>query len=308
MEGMLKKKNSQGVWKDRYCQLQNSFLMTYKPLADKSGPSDELKETIDLKKLTKLSVTAADMLEITLSTGEFYQYRGAALDVWQDCISKRSAWAQTTTAALSAVKTQLTTDTGDGGDEGEVDLVGEQDAVAEKRNMEGPLKKKNSQGAWKDRFCHLQNVYMITYKPKEKDGKVGPSGEVKETIDLRNLSKTFVTSEGVLEVTLVNGELYEFAQHQQPSSSSTFYLEQWQEAINQRSKWALQQRRASGAVAGPVIPSSPSNSTRVTSNSITSADDENDISAWLLKKSHSKYQGYQVRMIRSFRKRFLLTF
>ena len=42
--------------------------------------------------------------------------------------------------------------------------------------MEGSLKKKNSAGVWKDRFCHLQNVYMITYKPKEKDGKIGPSG------------------------------------------------------------------------------------------------------------------------------------
>lgn len=79
MEGLLKKKNSQGVWKDRYCQLKNSFFMTYKPVADKSGPSDELKETIDLKKLVKILVTAADMLEITLSSGEFFQYRGAAL-------------------------------------------------------------------------------------------------------------------------------------------------------------------------------------------------------------------------------------
>jgi hypothetical protein len=80
MEGLLKKKNSRGDWKDRYCQLKNSFFMTYKPVADKSGPSDELKETIDLKKLVKINiVTATDMLEITLSSGEFFQYRGAEL-------------------------------------------------------------------------------------------------------------------------------------------------------------------------------------------------------------------------------------
>lgn len=41
MEGFLKKLNSQGVWKDRYCQLQNGYFMTYKP-KDKKGPSNEV--------------------------------------------------------------------------------------------------------------------------------------------------------------------------------------------------------------------------------------------------------------------------
>ena len=68
--------------------------------------------------------------------------------------------------------TEVSSGTGDA--EEDVEQV-EQEAV-EKRHMEGSLKKKNSTGVWKDRFCHLQNVYMITYKPKEKDGKIGPSG------------------------------------------------------------------------------------------------------------------------------------
>jgi len=105
MEGLLKKKNSQGVWKDRYCQLRNSFLMTFKPLPDKSGPSDELKETIDLKKLAKITVTVADILEITLSTGDFFQYKGASLDVWIDLITKRSTWALLNANAFSSPKT-----------------------------------------------------------------------------------------------------------------------------------------------------------------------------------------------------------
>ena len=61
MEGPLKKKNSQGVWKDRNCQLKNSYFMTYRP-RDK-----ETKETIDLKKTAKISITADDILEITLT-------------------------------------------------------------------------------------------------------------------------------------------------------------------------------------------------------------------------------------------------
>jgi hypothetical protein len=103
MEGLLKKKNSQGVWKDRYCQLKNSFLMTYKPLTDKSGPSDELKETIDLKKLAKVIVTTADILEITLSTGEFYQYMGGSLDIWIDLIMRRATWAQQTSSTFKGM-------------------------------------------------------------------------------------------------------------------------------------------------------------------------------------------------------------
>ena len=43
MEGFLKKLNSQGVWKDRYCQLQNVYFMTYKP-KDKKGPSNEVRK------------------------------------------------------------------------------------------------------------------------------------------------------------------------------------------------------------------------------------------------------------------------
>lgn len=52
---------------------------------------------------------------------------------------------------------------------------------------------------------------------------------------MRNLSKTFITSEDVLEVTLVNGDLFEF----QGSA-----LDVWQESINLRSKWAIQQQKS----------------------------------------------------------------
>jgi len=298
MEGLLKKKNSQGVWKDRYCQLRNSFLMTYKPLADKSGPSDELKETIDLKKLAKITVTVADILEITLSTGDFYQYKGASLDVWIDLITKRSTWALLTASAFSTPKTPFevpeemgrrSSDPADPSEpQSDADNAGNTSAATvEKRSMEGLLRKKNSAGVWKDRFCQLQTAYMVTYKPN-KDRQ--PSSEVKETIDLRNLSKTFITSEDVLEITLVNGDMFEFS-----SAGAGSVLEDWQEAIRVRSKWALQGlgNRSSARVAS-MKGLAPSQQVP----QMEADQEDNDISGWLMKKSHSKYQGYQTRFVK----------
>ena len=35
IEGLLKKKNSHGQWKDRYALLQNNFFLTFKPKGNK---------------------------------------------------------------------------------------------------------------------------------------------------------------------------------------------------------------------------------------------------------------------------------
>lgn len=136
-----------------------------------------------------------------------------------------------------------------------------------------------------------------------------PTGEVKETIDLRNLSKTFITTEDVLEITLVNGDLFEF---------QGYALDVWQESINLRSKWAIQQQKSSASTVNQrflrtlitfLVWISISHGTCATltfnraSTKIASAivvplvlEEDNDISGWLMKKSHSKYQGYQVRL------------
>jgi len=163
--------------------------------------------------------------------------------------------------------------------ESQIDAANNPSLAVEKRSMEGLLRKRNSAGVWKERFCQLQTAYLVTYKPtKERQ----PSSEVKETIDLRQLSKTFVSSEDVLEVTLVNGDMFEFS-----AASGGACLEDWQEAIRVRSKWAL---LGSARVASMKIPQSTLNSLVEEAE----APEDNDLSGWLLKKSHSKYQGYQV--------------
>ncbi len=91
-EGFLKKHNSKGEWKERYCYFTNNFFLTYKPKGN--GPSSELKESVDLKNLKNASVQI-DVLTIELTTGEKMEFKGTANDIneWVDIMYERQAWA-----------------------------------------------------------------------------------------------------------------------------------------------------------------------------------------------------------------------
>jgi hypothetical protein len=91
-EGFLKKKNSKGEWKDRYCYFTNNFFLTYKPKGN--GPSSELKESVDLK-LLKHATVQMDVISIELNSGEKMEFKGSPSDIndWADIMYERQAWA-----------------------------------------------------------------------------------------------------------------------------------------------------------------------------------------------------------------------
>lgn len=91
VEGLLKKKNSHGQWKDRYAQFQNGFFLTYKPKGSK--PSSELKESIDLKDLENATIKS-DVLEMELKNGDILIYKGNKLKEWHDAMKSRAKRAQ----------------------------------------------------------------------------------------------------------------------------------------------------------------------------------------------------------------------
>lgn len=89
MEGLLKKLNSHGVWKDRYGQLSNAFFMTYKPKNKK--PTSEIKETIDLRQ-TESVIIEGDTLKVTMDDGEVMVFKGDSLQLWLFAIQTRMEW------------------------------------------------------------------------------------------------------------------------------------------------------------------------------------------------------------------------
>lgn len=89
MEGLLKKLNSHGVWKDRYGQLSNAFFMTYKPKNKK--PTSEIKETIDLRQ-TESVIIEGDVLKVTMDDGEVMTFKGDSLQLWLFAIQTRMEW------------------------------------------------------------------------------------------------------------------------------------------------------------------------------------------------------------------------
>jgi hypothetical protein len=90
----LKKKNSQGQWKDRYCLFQGSFFMTYKPKgSNKPKPSSELKESIDLKDMESVKINN-DVLTLEMKNGEILLYKGNKVKEWMENMQLRSSKAQ----------------------------------------------------------------------------------------------------------------------------------------------------------------------------------------------------------------------
>jgi hypothetical protein len=138
------------------------------------------------------------------------------------------------------------------------DKFGEEDTSGCPK-IEGLLKKKNSHGQWKDRYALVSNAYFLTYKPKGKK----PSKEMKESIHLKDLEDISIKGD-VMHMSLRNGDVLLF----QGSN-----LKDWKHAISVRAEWATDeyQRSLESANAKGV-----------------------HISGWLMKKSHNKYQGFQV--------------
>lgn len=127
--------------------------------------------------------------------------------------------------------------------------------------MEGILKKKNSHGVWKDRYCLFSNAYFLTYKPKGKK----PSSELKESIHLKDAEEVSIKGD-TMTLSLRNGDILLF---------QGANLKDWCYALDVRMNWAYDQYQRSLEKSGA-----------------SSADVH--ISGWLMKKSHNKYQGFQV--------------
>jgi len=135
--------------------------------------------------------------------------------------------------------------------------------------LEGTLKKKNSKGEWKDRRCFLTDEIFVAFKTTKK----GISKEIKEFLDVKVIQEAHVTDD-VLEIKLVNGEVYLFKgspsnYSNSPSSPSIDWSndsDEWRRALTVRIDWALSK-----------VSSTVSNKEKV------------HISGKLLKKSHNKY-------------------
>jgi hypothetical protein len=94
-EGFLKKKNSKGEWKDRFCYFSNNFFLTYKPKGD--GPSSELKESIDLNNDMQRVLLQMDILQIYLKNGDKLEFKGGDMrDLleWVEIMNARADWAR----------------------------------------------------------------------------------------------------------------------------------------------------------------------------------------------------------------------
>lgn len=127
--------------------------------------------------------------------------------------------------------------------------------------MVGLLKKLNSSGVWKDRYGQLNNTYFMTYKPK--NGK--PTSEIKESIDLRQADSVTVY-DGTLKIILSSEEEFIYKGDN---------INQWLRAVKERMRWIEDE---------------------AAKNSAKSVTDTNRVhkAGVLKKKSHNKYQGFQV--------------
>lgn len=128
--------------------------------------------------------------------------------------------------------------------------------------MEGILKRKNRHGEWKERYCKFTATQFVAYKTAK--GKA--TTELKECYELRDIEGAELIGKDQLQVSLYSGD---------KSLFKGSNLEDWQEAIRTLIKLANQQYQASLARDGG------------TGKNV-------HISGYLLKKSHNKYQGFQV--------------
>lgn len=176
LEGIIKKKNSYGQFKERFCAVTDSYFLGYK-LSSKGQKTDDVKEKVDLRDICEVSVQG-DCFEIELKNGEKMTFKA----------SKPQDWVDSILAKLNVLQKDLG-----------LDKLNITDDVA---NMEGLIKKKNSAGQWKDRYALFKNHTLFTFKPKGN----APSKEQKEAILLKDIDSTRILTSESFEIELMSGE------------------------------------------------------------------------------------------------------
>lgn len=85
IEGILKKKNSKGVWKDRFCVLANERFQAYKSKGKTPCPTNEIKEDVDVRLVNNVTVSD-NILYLSLLNGVTMEFMGPSVSVWKETI------------------------------------------------------------------------------------------------------------------------------------------------------------------------------------------------------------------------------
>jgi hypothetical protein len=80
-EGILKRKNRHGEWKERYCQFTENQFVTYK--TSKGKKTTEVKECYKLREIESAEIVN-DQLVVTLYNGEKSLYKGDNIEEWEN--------------------------------------------------------------------------------------------------------------------------------------------------------------------------------------------------------------------------------
>eukprot|EP01033_Poteriospumella_lacustris_P017600 gene17600-12595_t len=84
MEGILKRKNRHGEWKERYCKFTSSQFVAYK--TSKGKATTEMKECYNLKEIVTAELNAKGQLLVTLLNGDQSLFKGDHIPAWKDAI------------------------------------------------------------------------------------------------------------------------------------------------------------------------------------------------------------------------------
>eukprot|EP01038_Epipyxis_sp_PR26KG_P013395 gene13395-17962_t len=154
MEGLLSKKNSKGIWKDRFCKLTSDYFTTYKPKGKKA--SNEVKESIEILTMDSISVILNGVLQIKLNNGEILLYKGGSIDLWEDTIRRKKE-------SLLSVLQEVEKKNGD-------DLLNPY-----KVHLSGILLKKshNKYQGFQERFVKVVGTNLHYFKSKGDDKELG---------------------------------------------------------------------------------------------------------------------------------------
>lgn len=250
----MKKKNSQGIWKDRYGILKNNFFITYKPKGSK--PTSEIKEIIDLKEVHNLSIID-DYIDIRVKSNALVPmlFKTEYLDPWFDAIDTRIEWANSLSEEMDQSPAQPQSSS-------QTPLPTMKPQINQTLSSATTLKKLNSHGVWKDRYCVFENHIFKAFKTK--NGKA--TSELKETVDFREVESINQPTDLSIEIELDSGNSYQY------KALSVESMDRWIQLFREHQDWVKDHLDE--------IPSS-------TSNQVA-------LAGTLLKKSHNKYHGFQV--------------
>ncbi len=262
LEGYLYKKNSKGEWKKRFCACKPHAFVGYKE------KDNEVKENVDYRDIIRVTVGKNEKgkptIEIEVKNGEKVIFQADRAKDWADGLEMRSDWAAQfappppqSPVINESPRSSPAKTMGGGFSSGSRDQI-----VAELASMEGMMKKKNSAGVWKDRYATFEKNYFKTFKPKGNK----PTTEIKENIDLKDIESVRCITNDTMEIELKQGKVMLF----QGSN-----IQEWARVIQSRTAYVVKEYEA-----------------KLQENLLNSVH----IEGWLMKKSHNKYQGLQVRM------------